>query len=40
MQTKKVLEKIKEGTITVLIERPEGCQNVSALLKARDVKWK
>jgi len=35
VKTKKALEGIEEGDITVLIERPEGCQNVQRFAESQ-----
>lgn len=35
VKTKEALENIEEGEITVLIERPEGCENVKRFAKSQ-----
>ncbi len=35
VRTKKALEGIEEGELTVIIERPEGCQNVRRFAESR-----
>jgi len=38
VKTKKALEAIEEGTVTILIERPEGCQNIERFAKSQGCK--
>ncbi len=38
VRTKKALEGIEEGELTVIIERPEGCQNVRRFAESQGCK--
>ena len=38
VRTKKALEEIEEGELTVVIERPDGCQNVQRFAESQGFK--